>query len=524
MQLYKQPYKSNRINNFTLKSYVPIEVFENTLNTNLDDIKNIYSRGKGLFAWDAGTDKYNILQQDDILIIVFKEINEIFWGKLFNKFYNLELTFQRKVGWSGGTGNYKFPHILLFNEGKYYTEIPDETINDILDNENLAFEQIRILLDKEYIEITNIIEEEKKEIIERIREESDKGKIFNYIYKDLEGKYVYNLYRKLKKWDTLNFDEELMKKYLGTYHPRSFIECNYIFNDIYQNNIIKEIFINKDEINILDIGSGTGGNLTGLLYFLLENNLLNKNICILSIDGNKEALKIQEKILNRFFKIDNIRFEQIPSPKEANTRDSFINFINNLLAERKINFDLITSFKIVNEFYRKDFNLNCRMYRSLLSILEPFLKDDGIILFADVTDTFQYQNEYIYLSKPMSQEIHKFIKLNKSKLNILLPLSCAFNNPNHELHDCFKQKIFDPSNPVYDNDKSKLFFVILMRPKYVERIISKIQNPKKFLIAEKGMGYNICNNGECIESFSNPCLQDTFSLSTTDNNENDLPF
>lgn len=64
--------------------------------------------------------------------------------------------------------------------------------------------------------------------------------------------------------------EEDVKVYLGTYYPRSFIEAYETFHDLCNVQIVKDMFQNKREINIVDVGSRSGWYLSGIIYALRE--------------------------------------------------------------------------------------------------------------------------------------------------------------------------------------------------------------------------------------------------------------
>src|SRR5690554_3716276 len=63
----------------------------------------------------------------------------------------------------------------------------------------------------------------------------------------------------------LDLTGEEILKYLGTYFPRSYAESFCIFDNIFQNIAYHQIISNKTYLNILSIGSGTGGDIIGLL-------------------------------------------------------------------------------------------------------------------------------------------------------------------------------------------------------------------------------------------------------------------
>lgn len=173
-----------------------------------------------------------------------------------------------------------------------------------------------------------------------------------FIFSDLRGTYKRE-FEKVKQ--TLEYDENDLRKYLGTYFPGSFSESCAIFSNLFCNELIRNNFEIKRDIYILDIGSGTGGNLLGLLWFMKKYLLDfdNKKIHIISIDGNDCALDFQGKLIEKFFpKNTNFYQENI-----IFSRNNFKEKLNNIIDDYKITdrFDIIMSFRFINEFYREHF-------------------------------------------------------------------------------------------------------------------------------------------------------------------------
>jgi len=154
-----------------------------------------------------------------------------------------------------------------------------------------------------------------------------------------------------KVQQNLNASEEELQAYLWTYFPRSFVEAYRIFEDLISDRDIINNFNKKNELYILDIGSGTGGNILGLLWIMKKSlkNFRHKRIHITSIDGNDKALKIQKRLVKTFFPTNTI----ITSKKITITRENITKKLKIVLNRNK--FDIIMSFKFVNEFYRGDF-------------------------------------------------------------------------------------------------------------------------------------------------------------------------
>ncbi len=92
--------------------------------------------------------------------------------------------------------------------------------------------------------------------------------IDNFIFNELKGYYEVGQ----NVDNNLHNDENANKRYIGTYFPRSLIESFSIFFELYQNTIIKQNLDNKPTLKILDIGTGTGGNILGLMHFFKKLN------------------------------------------------------------------------------------------------------------------------------------------------------------------------------------------------------------------------------------------------------------
>ena len=106
------------------------------------------------------------------------------------------------------------------------------------------------------------------------------------IFKELKAQY------RPQYSDMTNIDDDKEKtlKYLGTYFPRSYVESFCIFSDYFNSK--KSDFADKEELSIFDLGSGTGGEIIGLLTVLDEQFPNLKKVSIVALDGNQHALRI----------------------------------------------------------------------------------------------------------------------------------------------------------------------------------------------------------------------------------------
>lgn len=264
------------------------------------------------------------------------------------------------------------------------------------------------------------------------------NKLYEFIINDLGGFYEQNQ-EKVKSNINNNSDDN--KWYLGTYFPKSFKESYVLFSDIY-SAINKYGFLNnKREINILDIGSGTGGEIYGILQVLEEQVDSKLIINIYSVDGNENALQLQENIYHNYWKqsfhkheINFMFIQQI-----FKTGEDIDTFIKNKFKTGQI--DIVVSFKALSELLEYD----NEVYYKFLKSCENILANDGILLLDDVTceiktltDSGIIINKYIPYT--INDNIRKYIKTNHM-LNIITPLCCLYNLENCKKNDCYSQCI-----------------------------------------------------------------------------------
>ncbi len=254
----------------------------------------------------------------------------------------------------------------------------------------------------------------------------------------------------------LNLQREDVLIYLGTYFPRSFAETYSIFNNIFQNEVINKTKSNKTEINILDIGSGTGGNLSGLLLSLLENISQTTNINIVAIDGNQYALKLLKRVVFQL---------QLRYKLKLNLSCYYITFdtITDLYQKTKqffvSNFDFIISSKIINEIIIKDMN----SYYNFYSCFGKYLNEEGILLLLDVTT--KIENNYMPIL--LNEQTNSFVQ-NNTEYKTLIPTSCAeFDVICNK--KCFSNNFFTITHSKKKNDKTKVAYRVIGRKSFVEK-------------------------------------------------------
>lgn len=116
----------------------------------------------------------------------------------------------------------------------------------------------------------------------------------DYIFNELGAKYS----RTNTNMTVIDWGKEDMLSYLGTYFPRSYTEAYCIFSDYFKNNFTK--WTKRNSLSVFDFCCGTGGEIIGLLT-AMEDSLENiESVKIYAHDGNRNALRLFEKVMSKF--------------------------------------------------------------------------------------------------------------------------------------------------------------------------------------------------------------------------------
>lgn len=186
----------------------------------------------------------------------------------------------------------------------------------------------------------------------------------------------------------LNWDIDEIIKYLGTYFPRSFAESYCVFTKYFEKHL--NVFANETTLNIFDFGCGTGGDLLGLL-FAVKENLSISTINIKALDGNFNALRLLEDILERFKSNyhKGIRLELMPlridDIYDMSVIEHHIPDNNHII----LIFKSICEIATLRQFGKRN------PYKHVLDIMLNKLTQNGIICLADVSSFNEEQQEWL---------------------------------------------------------------------------------------------------------------------------------
>ncbi len=334
------------------------------------------------------------------------------------------------------------------------------------------FEGERSLIPKPNIE-NKINEESKTSPIEYLKTKTRlPSYIDDLIFKKLNAIYAPDFQR--FDWN-LNLEGKEILNYLGTYFPRSYSESFCIFDNIFENLSYQQILSKKTHLNILSIGSGTGGDILGLLVTIEKHFPKVNEINILAIDGNSESLNILTQIISGFKNYSSIKIHLY-------TTIAIFDNISNFQVEElsKDKYDFIISFKFIGEIISLGKGSNDNSYFEFTCKFLPLISNDGLFVLLDVTTKSKHNT---YNPILMNRQITHALKELKS-FESLVPLPCSVYG-DKLCFDCFQQKTFTIHHSKHSNDISKVAYRILVSKKLKEKIGKKYNEAKQLIYNDK---------------------------------------
>lgn len=229
-----------------------------------------------------------------------------------------------------------------------------------------------------------------------------------FIHKDLEATFDI-----CPNTVTLNLSNNSAtnRNYLGTYFPRTCAEYFSIMENLSQHGVIYEKLAGCKSLNLLSVGTGTGGEVVGVILFLAKIRAKNMpKLYISYVEGNEDASEIFEAVITELAVHYGIYIELEGLNHTVDVFNGFPSFDDQ-------RFDLIVTSKFINEL------VNCypqkQWYRKFLESYTDNLTKDGLMVMSDVT--MPVHREFLPIS--MNKEIREFIKSHDG-FNVILPVPC----------------------------------------------------------------------------------------------------
>ena len=195
------------------------------------------------------------------------------------------------------------------------------------------------------------------------------------IYGELEATYC----RTCCDMTVIDWNRAEIKKYLGTYFPRSYVEAFCLYSDYFKAHL--EEYKDRKNLSIFDFGCGTGGEILGFLDAVEQNLPYVEVVKVRALDGNHHALRALERILEHRKTIGKLAVNLKTMPV---TIDDFYD----LGVARSVvddTFDFFMTCKAVCEFATKQQFEENNPYENIIQVFSDILVPDGKMLITDVS-------------------------------------------------------------------------------------------------------------------------------------------
>lgn len=256
----------------------------------------------------------------------------------------------------------------------------------------------------------------------------------SFIFDDLSACYC----RQNKDMVVLEWNKDEIRKYLGTYFPRSYAESFCIFS----NYLSKEsrVYKNCQELSIFDFWCGTGGELIGFIMAVVKHLPNIKRIVIRALDGNTYALRDLECILEKTSQVLHLDIESYLIPYII---DDFydMKMVDNIITQ---SYDFIISFKAICEFLTKQQFEQQNPYEHIINLFMPKLSSKGVICLADITSFNAVSQDWLPI---MLDNAAKTCNADTLYRNI------GFNEDYHISHRCYTNDISKIAWRIYKKQK-----------------------------------------------------------------------
>lgn len=263
--------------------------------------------------------------------------------------------------------------------------------------------------------------------------------------------------------NNLDADEASIQTYLGTYFPRSLAESFTIFDSLLSEESYASHLSGEGTIDICSVGTGTGGDLLGLIL-ALEKRLPRKAVIrIISIEGNagahERACRIIASAQGRLGSTIEPSFTNYvfrgPKPFEN---------ISSLMPSKSVAFDFVISSKMLNEL--DGAKVSERPYEEFCEAFTAMLKPCGALMVLDVTSPNSANGQWT--PEVLNGQVNGFLKKNQG-FKTILPLLCNSFEEQCE-RQCYTQNRIYVTYRNISNECSKICYRVIGPRDFVKSI------------------------------------------------------
>lgn len=215
----------------------------------------------------------------------------------------------------------------------------------------------------------------------------------------------------------LDAGEDKILRYLGTYFPRSLLETYIIFDSLFAEKRYLQEVDQNDGISVLSIGSGTGGDLLGLLLALKHNLITSIPVTVASVEGNKKAHQKLVQIIKRASEILCMDIN-LTIKNYTITMPAPFSGIKKTMGSRE-KFDFVITSKMLNELV--SLNLGKDLYYEFCQTFAPMLSKIGLLTMIDVASPVGESKDWVPVL--LNGQTNAYI-LESEDFRTVLPLIC----------------------------------------------------------------------------------------------------
>ena len=257
---------------------------------------------------------------------------------------------------------------------------------------------------------------------------------------------------------------DFVKLYLGTYFPRSYAEAYGIVSQLLSLDNFVNHLNGLEEINILDICCGTGGEIIGTIVALQSQLPSLKRVNVDAFDANADAVRFLYHLIEAINNVEEIKVKININPQCIYIESE--QEIQDIVNMTNVQYHFMMSFKAINEFVQhKTFEVNA--YELVASHFFPLLTQYGVFIMTDVTTPLS-DNGKLYYPHVMNFGLNNYIRKSPHYKSIL-PAACF----NHEANcpGCFMQDIFYVTHRRKVNDISKVAYRVVARSELANEVM-----------------------------------------------------
>ena len=216
----------------------------------------------------------------------------------------------------------------------------------------------------------------------------------------------------------LDADRERILNYLGTYFPRSVAETFVVFDSLLSDKTMSGAFASEDCLRVCSVGTGTGGDLLGLLLAIAKRVPSVKSIDVASIEGNADAHRVMREIILEASRVIDVELGMSLVNHVFEAPRPFAN-LNGFLPRSSDRFDFVICSKMLNEL--DGARVSERPYYEFCESFSQLLRPMGTIMVLDITSPNGAGGEWT--PKALNGQVNDFLA-DHPRFKTILPLLC----------------------------------------------------------------------------------------------------